>query len=359
MAYGIKELKDPLDTVMGVVGVYVIMVIVCMWYGYIISPIVVTLVLFFVLRSLTHKNKKGVSGWGKWNTAEEVSEGIDMTGKVVFITGPTSGIGEHTAQTLALRGAEVIMGARSKQKLEESERKIKEYCKRKGVEGNVRSIGLDLSSLDSVRLAAQQFLDLGLPLDVLICNAGVMAVPEGKTKDGFETQVGINHLGHFLLVSLLINKLEERKGRVVVLTSSAHRMGSEDFFESSNSMLDTIPYSPWRAYGNSKLCNMMFAFELHKRYHDRSVTAVCVHPGGIFTGLQWNVGWYITLKWKVVSPFFFKSIEQGAATTVICATAPKVEGGKFYEDANPSRPYLPVRSLAEDPDKCAWLFETS
>ena len=275
-------------------------------------------------------------------TAEEVSKGKDFSGKVAIITGPTSGIGTETARVLALRGAHVILAARNAKKNEAVKTKIEESLASRGIKAKVDCLQLDLNDLGSVESFAKAFLALKLPLHFLVNNAGVMALRDRRTTaQNVEQQTGINHIGHFRLAQLLLPTLKaSAPSRVVALTSTAWRLAHPDFFDESNAKLDTIPYEKWVAYGNSKLSNMLFAKELHRRYASEGVTACSIMPGGIHTGLQTEVSAWMAFKWLVVTPFFFKSIEQGAATTIkaCCEEDLTVKGGgAYWNDCTPTR----------------------
>jgi len=266
----------------------------------------------------------------KFKTAEKVSEGFDLSGKVVMITGPTSGIGTETARVMALRGAHVILVSRNVNKLV----KTKMSLERKVPGAKFDCIQCDLNDQVSVRKCSQEFINMKLPLHIFIGNAGLMALQKRQeTAQGLERQVGVNHVGHYLLLKLLTGTLlESAPARVVMLTSAAHRFFNPKVLE--HEKLETVPYEAWQAYGNAKMMNSMVVRYYNQKFSSSGITAVCCHPGGIMTGLQGNVERWISLKWLLVKPFFFKSIEQGAATTVYCATHPDVlnHGGKYFDN---------------------------
>jgi len=256
-------------------------------------------------------------------TAEQVSEGVDLKEKVILVTGANTGIGKETARVLALRGAKVIVGCRRSEKTDAAVAELRAATSADRIE----AIDLDLSSLDSVRECAAAFLAKQIPLHVLVLNAGVMA-PECRktTKEGFESQIGVNHLGHFLLTMLLLPKLKESApSRVVAVSSEAHKMGKIRF----DDLQWEKEYSTWGAYGQSKLANILFARELNRRMEGKQVTANALHPGVIPTEL----GRESTLSkflYTVGKPFM-KTIEQGAATSVWAATGTDLEGrGGLY-----------------------------
>ncbi len=275
-------------------------------------------------------------------TALEVVQGIDLTGKTAVITGASSGIGVETARALLSAGASVILAVRDPAKGETVAAELRDST------GNPQAqvIELDLGSLAQVRAGAQRILAAAPAIDILINNAGIMATPQGQTPDGFETQFGTNHLGHFLLTDLLMPALlAAAPARVVALTSSGHRR--------SDIVWDDIqyegrPYDRWEAYGQSKTANALFAVGLTQKYGARGVTANAVHPGGIMTGLQKFVpveeqramGWQNEA--GELNPVF-KTTEEGASTTVWAATSPQLEGvgGLFLEDLQESTPLDP------------------
>lgn len=264
-------------------------------------------------------------------TAEGVSEGADLTGKVALVTGTTSGIGQETARVLCSRGAHVLMACRDVSRAEMVAKEIRESI----AHADVDVLELDLRSLASVRKCAEAFLKTGLPLHLLILNAGVMANPRELTADGFESQLGTNHVGHFLLTDLLLERLKSSApSRIISVSSSAHRMGHFDF----DDMNLERSYSAWGAYGRSKLANILFASELNRRLEGTGVVAVSLHPGVIKTELWRHLG----VMFRVVIGFFAspftKSVPQGAATTLYCATSKDIVGGKFYMNCHEEAP---------------------
>lgn len=257
--------------------------------------------------------------------------------KVVLITGTSSGIGVETARAMALTGAKVYCTVRNVKKGEEALSDIVEP-------GRVELLGMDLNSLESVRAAAKEFLSKSDKLNILINNAGVMATPEGKTADGFETQFGTNHLAHFLLFQLLKPTLlksatPEFGSRVVDVSSTGHRGLGIQFgnlnFEKPGS------YSPFGAYGQSKTANIYMANEIERRYGSRNLHGFSLHPGGIDTGLQVHVPQAAKDRWNVPEVLkMMKSPAQGAATTTFCALSKEWEGkgGRYFEECEESQP---------------------
>jgi NAD(P)-dependent dehydrogenase (short-subunit alcohol dehydrogenase family) len=270
--------------------------------------------------------------FGATSTTDDVLRGVDLTGKRALVTGVSAGLGVETARALAAHGAQVTGAARDLDKARQATAGIP----------NLELIELDLANLASVRAAADRLVADGRPFDLLINNAGVMATPFGKTADGFETQFGTNHLGHFLFTNRIASLLKPG-ARVVELSSAGHRF-SDVNLEDPN--FETTEYTPFGAYGRSKTANVLFAVEFDRRHKDRGVRATAVHPGGI----QTELGRYMTpevLQQMAASleaaqkaagsqPFEWKTIPQGAATSVwagVTADAADV-GGRYCEDCH-------------------------
>jgi NAD(P)-dependent dehydrogenase (short-subunit alcohol dehydrogenase family) len=237
----------------------------------------------------------------------------DQTGRTFVVTGANSGLGEATTRDLAARGAHVIMACRNVKKADAVAARIS---------GNVAVRPLDLSDLSSVRAFANATGDI----DVLVNNAGIMAVPKARTADGFESQFGTNFLGHFALTGLLLPKISRR---VVTLSSGAHRIGKIDL-EDLN--WHTRRYRRWAAYGQSKLADLMFAVELNRRLAAKQsdVISVAAHPGYAATELQSHTGTFQDRVMAFGNRLLAQSAEQGALPTVYAATMPDVSGGGFY-----------------------------
>lgn len=241
----------------------------------------------------------------------------DQSGRTVLVTGANSGLGLRTAQVLAARGAHVLMGCRSVQRGE---------IARRSVQGSAEVLELDLADLVSVRAAA----DKVERLDVLVNNAGIMAVPNGRTVDGFERQFGTNHLGHAALTWLLLPVLGHRPGaRVVTVSSLAHHAGHMDFADPN---FDRRPYTLRGSYGQSKLANILFARELERR--SSAVTSIAAHPGLTVTELTNNMAdAHRSAVLKIggrISHLFSQSVEMGALPQLYAATAPEARGGLYY-----------------------------
>ncbi|KAI9037535.1 uncharacterized protein KD926_000255 [Aspergillus affinis] len=273
-------------------------------------------------------------------TACQIIEDEQLQGKwlekTILITGCSSGIGIETARALLETGATLYLTARDLNKAKTALGSILENDR-------AHLLELDLDSLASVRKCAGTFLSMSNHLNVLIANAGVMATPEGRTIDGFETQFGTNHLAHFLLIQLLLPALLESsspnfQSRVVILSSSAHRMGGINL---SNLNLEA-EYHPWVAYAQSKTANIYTANELDRRYGSKGLHAWSVHPGLIHTGLMQYLEKETVEGWgnDPTVAKITKNPEEGAATSVWAATARALEaqGGTYLEDCQVSKP---------------------
>ncbi|MEQ8747728.1 oxidoreductase [Pyruvatibacter sp.] len=285
--------------------------------------------------------------FGMRSTAADVVAGIDLSGRVAIVTGASSGLGVETARALAGAGAHVIIPGRSPDKLQAAVADIQKTTGNTHVETGT----LDLGDLDSVRAFADGFVATGKPLHILINNAGIMATPHRTTAQGFESQFGTNHLGHFVLTGRLLPALEKGAAdggaRVVALSSTGHRICDVDLDDPNFEKTD---YEKWTAYGRAKTANALFALELDARVKAKGIRAFSVHPGGIMTGLQRDMdpeefkvlGW-VNEEGKVHPGF--KNVEQGAATATWCATAPELdgEGGYYCEDCHKSEQVTPER----------------
>ncbi|RBR11241.1 uncharacterized protein FIESC28_09125 [Fusarium coffeatum] len=257
-----------------------------------------------------------------------------LTDKVILITGGNSGIGLETAKVLRATGATIYITARDSDKIEKAIEEIKSYPEAKS-EAPVYGIELRLDSFTSVRAAAKDFLEKEKKLNVLVLNAGTMATPEGRTEDGFETQFGTNHLGHFLLFQLLKTPLfaastPSFQSRVISLSSKGHRLSPVRFDDYN---FEKEAYHPWLAYAQSKTANIYFATELERRYGDQGIHALSVHPGSILTNLTRHID-LKSLNLPEEMAQYLKSPEQGAATTVYAAVSKEWEGkgGKYLSN---------------------------
>ncbi|MBZ0294851.1 MAG: SDR family NAD(P)-dependent oxidoreductase [Anaerolineae bacterium] len=244
----------------------------------------------------------------------------DQTGSVAIVTGANSGIGWDTARALAQKGATVIMACRSMKKADMAADKIRTL----NPSGSVTIMALDLGDLDSVRSFAAAFRAQYDRLDLLINNAGVMIPPYGKTVQGFEQQFGVNHLGHFALTGLLLDMLNATPGaRVVTVSSGAHQFGVINFEDLNWEK----GYPAQRAYGQSKLANLLFTYELQRKLNaaGQGTLAVASHPGWTATNLQQHSGLF-----EVLNPLFAQTTDMGALPTLYAATAQDVHGGEYF-----------------------------
>ncbi len=289
----------------------------------------------------------GPSGFGHASTAEQVTAGLDLSGKTYLLTGCNSGIGKEALRVLALRGAQVIAAARTVQKAQEACASV--------TGGKTIPMACELSDPKSVRACVEEVKKSGLALDGIICNAGIMALPRLEKAFGIELQFFTNHVGHFLLVTGLLDRLAET-GRVVMVSSEAHRQAPKEGIQLDNLSGDH-GYAAWAAYGQSKLANLLFAKELARRFAGTKKTANAIHPGVIATNLTRSMNPALAFIWNAVSPLVLKSIPQGAATEVFVATHPSVAtvSGEYFSDSNVARP----TRKAEDAELAMKLWETT
>ena len=271
------------------------------------------------------KGRRGASGFGFASTAEEVTEGIDLTGKTILITGINSGLGQESGRVLSMRGAHIIGLARTLEKAQEG-------CA--SLSGTSTPVACELSDPASVRAAVDQIKASGVTIDVLLCNAGIMALPDLNQSNGYELQFFTNHMGHFILVNGLLDQLAD-DGRVVMLSSAAHTFPYKEGIQFDN-LSGEGEYTGFRAYGQSKLANVLFANELHKRFQGTTKTAYSVHPGGIATNLGRHMQGPSTWMFALVGWIGMKNVEQGAATQCYCAAHPDAvqHSGNYFADSN-------------------------
>lgn len=281
-----------------------------------------------------------VKVFGAASTTEDVLSGVNLQGKRILVTGVSAGLGVETARSLAAHGAHVVGAARDLAKAQAATTQVHDDAAVNG--GSFELVALDLASLASVRACADELLSAGKPFDLIIANAGVMATPFGHTTDGFETQFGTNHLGHFVFVNR-IAPLIRAGGRLVNLSSSGHRFSNVDL---DDPHFERTPYEPFVAYGRSKTANILFAVAFDQRHRERGVRAAAVHPGGIQTelarhmdpgqlqGMVDQISKQLAVEGK--GPFQFKTIPQGAATSVwagVVAPANEI-GGRYCENCH-------------------------
>uniref|UniRef100_A0A3P8SZY2 Si:dkey-23o4.6 n=1 Tax=Amphiprion percula TaxID=161767 RepID=A0A3P8SZY2_AMPPE len=267
----------------------------------------------------------------KWIAGGVCRCSVRLDGKTVLITGANTGIGKETSRDMAGRGARVVMACRDLTRAEQAAEEVR----RSTGNGNVVIRHLDLASVYSVRQFAKDFLDSEDRLDILINNAGVMMCPKWLTEDGFETQLAVNHLGHFLLTNLLLPKLKSSApSRVVNVSSIAHRGGRINF---DDLFFSRRTYSPLESYRQSKLANVLFSRELARRLSGTGVSSFSLHPGVIRTELGRHVeGWFPLLGalLRLPSLLLMKTPWQGCQTTVFCAVTPGLEerSGRYFSD---------------------------
>ncbi|XP_009802403.1 short-chain dehydrogenase TIC 32, chloroplastic-like isoform X2 [Nicotiana tabacum] len=302
---------------------------------------------------------KGPSGFSYSSTAEEVTHGIDGSGLTAIVTGASSGIGSETSRVLALRGVHVIMAVKNMA----AGKDVKEAIVKEIPAAKVDVMELDLSSLASVRKFAANFLSSGLSLNMLINNAGVGGIPFMLSKDNIELQFATNHLGHFLLTNLLLDKMKEtarttkREGRIVNVSSRLHRLGYSKGIQ-FDKINDPKSYNIIGGYSQSKLANILHANELTRRLKEDGVeiTANSLHPGEITTNIFRHMRVVDGLV-STLGKFIFKNAQQGASTTCYLALHPQVKGvsGEYFQDNNLATP----TAMAKDMDLAKKLWDFS
>ena len=263
------------------------------------------------------------------STTDEVVAGLDLAGKVVVVTGASGGLGAETARAIASTGATVVLVARNAKKLEARKAEIVESTGN----ANVHLQVVDLADLNSVECGADELLQSFASIDVLINNAGIMACPLERTLQGFESQMGVNHIAHFVFTNRLLEALKSATGaRIVVLTSGAHKIASVDLDDMNWEIRE---YDKWEAYGASKTANALFATELNRRFSSEGITVNCVHPGVIMTDLSRSLT-EDDFTSVATEGMKFKTVECGAATSVWAAVSPQLEGqgGYYLEDCH-------------------------
>jgi len=289
---------------------------------------------------------KGPSGFGYGSTAEDVTEGLDLNGRTILLTGCNSGIGKETLRVLAKRGAHVVAAARTVEKAQAA-------CDEVG--GETTAVACELSDPASVQACAERVIALGQPLDAIICNAGIMALPTLNQKLGYELQFLTNHIGHFILVTSLLDTLAEN-GRVVMVSSDAHNGAPKEGIQFDN-LNGEREYSAWANYGQSKLANLLFANHLAKRLQGTGKTANSLHPGVIHTNLARSMNPMARAALAIGAPLVLKSVGEGAATTCYLAVHPGIEGvaGKYFSDCNVGK----SSSRGRDEEMASKLWEVS
>jgi WW domain-containing oxidoreductase len=278
---------------------------------------------------LTSFRSPAATGFGRRSTAEDVTEGLSLTGKTILVTGCTSGLGQETCRVLSLRGAHVLGTGRTLAGAEYA-------CATLPNKGT--AYACELADPDSVRACVARIRRSGHRLDAIIGNAGIMALPTLQQAHGYELQFFTNHVGHFMLVAGLLDHLAE-DGRVVMLSSLAHSLAPKGGIQ-FDQLSGERGYSPWRHYGQSKLANLLFAKELQRRFAGTTKTAYAVHPGATQTNLARHMGRSVAWFTQVAGPLFLKNVAQGAATTVFAAVHPQAPAlaGHYLADCNAARP---------------------
>ncbi len=278
----------------------------------------------------------GANGYGYNTTAAEVVEDLDLSGKRIVLTGCNSGLGHETMRVLAARGATVVGAARTLEKAQHACDEVRGDC--------VPAV-CELSDPASVQACVDAIVEDGEEIDAIICNAGIMALPDLQTSNGYELQFFTNHVGHFILVTGLLDILVD-DGRVVMVSSEAHRQAPREGIDFDN--LDgSKSYSPWTAYGRSKLANILFAKELSRRFEGTDKTANALHPGVINTNLSRHMNPLTGIAMKIGEPLFLKSTPQGAATQTYVAVHPHAtnQSGQYFSHCNVAKPTKPARDM--------------
>lgn len=295
---------------------------------------------------LSHFKSKGPNGFGYGTTAEQATDGIDLSGKTMLLTGCNSGIGYETLRVLTKRGAHVLAAARTVDKA---------AAAGANAGGESTAVACELSEPSSVLACVETVKAIGRPLDAIICNAGIMALPTLNQKYGYELQFFTNHIGHFILVTSLLDALAD-DGRVVMVSSDAHHRAPREGIQFDN-LSGERGYTPFGNYGQAKLANLLFANQLAKNLEGTAKTANSLHPGVIKTGLMRSMNPVANVAMAIASPLVLKSIAEGAATQCYAATHPSMAGvrGKYLADCNESRPGRHGR----DPAMAEKLWEVS
>jgi len=272
-------------------------------------------------------------------TAEQAGRGVDLRGRHAIVTGANTGIGLETVRVLALCGAEVTMACRDAQRARAAREALIAGAGGRVEPSRIEIAELDLASLASVRAFAAARTASTRPIHLLINNAGVMLPDRRETRDGFEAHLGVNHLGHFLLTVLLLDRIRQSApARIVNVASDAMHFAALDE-ELTDLNWEARRYSGWRSYGSSKLMNLLFASELNRRFGEQGVAAYALHPGIVQTELARDQPWWMLPVGLLMWPFM-KGVDRGAATTVYAATAPELaRAGEtiYFSDCAPAR----------------------
>ena len=318
---------------------------------------------------ISNLQKPIISGFDSKSNADEIIKEIDLSGKIAIVTGGYSGIGLETTRALVAIGAKVIIPAK---RTEVAVQNLE------GIVSKENIVEMDLANLDSVKKFTEDFKESFGRLDLLINNAGIMACPETRIGNRWESQFAVNHIGHFLLTKELMDTMAENDGaRFVSLSSSAHSLTGilwDDIHFQENS------YDKWMAYGQSKTASSLIAIEFNRRMINKGVSGFSVHPGGILTPLQRHLQKeeMVALGWmdedgspSEIAKNFFKTTSQGASTTLWCATSSSLNGisGVFCEDCDIAKRknevdeslqrYFGVADWAVDTDEASKLWDVT
>lgn len=288
----------------------------------------------------------GPTGFGYGSTAERVTSGLSLTGKTILVTGCNSGLGQEACRVFALRGALVLGTARTKEKATRA-------CA--AFPGKAIGYACELSDPASVRGCVAAIKAEGHQLDAIICNAGIMMLPRLEKSHGYELLFFTNYIGHFMLVTGLLDLLTD-EGRVVILSSEGHRQAPPEGIAFDNLSGDK-GYKPLEAYGQSKFALLLFAKELQRRFLGTGKTAYAVHPGVVRTNLARSLGPVLSRVLAAIGPIFFKSVDEGAATEVFAAVSPMAVplAGNYLADSNVKKP----RADSEDAFLAIRLWDES
>jgi WW domain-containing oxidoreductase len=297
---------------------------------------------------MTNNPQPPRSRFNRRATAEQVTAGLDLSGRTVLITGCASGLGLESMRVLASRGAHVIGAARSVDQAAQAAA---------AVGAAITPVACDLADLESVAACADAVRALHRPLDVLMCNAGVMALRRRQQRYGVELQFLTNHLGHFVLVNRLLDRVRQAPaGRIVVVSSLGHYFSVPGGIGFDN-LSGERSYDPWTFYGQSKLANLLMSNEFARRLEGGPATSNAIHPGIIFTPLMRHLGGPMAKLGEWFTWPVNRSVEQGAATQCYVATAPALAGvnGGYFADCNPARTSVHARN----PESAARLWAVS
>ena len=288
---------------------------------------------------VVHPPDVALSEFDKKSTAEQVVAGVNLTGKTLLITGGTSGLGLEMAQRLLARGAQVLLTGRSIEKAREASARLGARC---------APLALELEQPESVIACSTEVARMGMPIDALICNAGIMVLGELRKVRGIEQHFAVNHLGHFLLVNRLLSRVQAApQGRVVVVSSSAYKWAPPAGIEFDN-LGGERGFTPNKAYGQSKLANALFSLELARRLQGTATTSNSLNPGAVDTSLWRHYPAWQRALMAPIKGFLLKSAAQGAATQCYVATAPALArvNGCYFENCNAVVPPPLVRDSA-------------